>query len=84
MSAEFLKIAEDMKSMVNMEELTDEDKLDLYKWYKQATVGDCNTTRPTSILDVAGKAKWDAWNGVRGTSQAKAEGKYLEKCDSLK
>ncbi|KAG8893358.1 hypothetical protein FRC00_010650 [Tulasnella sp. 408] len=56
---------------------TQDDKLKFYAYYKQATIGDVNTTRP-GMLDFTGKAKWDAWNGVKGTSKEDAENKYVE------
>ena len=34
-----------MNNKVN-KTLSNEELLDLYKYYKQATVGDCNTSRP--------------------------------------
>jgi acyl-CoA-binding protein len=36
---------------------SDEDKLRLYGFFKQATVGKCNTSRP-GFFDFVGKAKW--------------------------
>ncbi|KAH9831536.1 acyl-CoA-binding protein [Rhodofomes roseus] len=57
---------------------TQDDQLFFYKYYKQATVGDVNTTRP-GMLDFVGKAKWDAWKSVEGTSQEEARAKYIEK-----
>ncbi|CAH8589298.1 unnamed protein product [Schistosoma bovis] len=42
----------------------DNDLLELYGLYKQATVGDNNTCAP-GILDLKGKAKWNAWNGKK-------------------
>ncbi|QKZ23806.1 acyl-CoA-binding protein [Streptomyces chartreusis] len=35
-----------------------------------------NTARP-SLLDVAGKIRWDAWNELRGTSQEDARDRYV-------
>ena len=32
--------------------------------FQQTTVGDCNTDKP-GMLDVKGKAKWEAWNGKK-------------------
>jgi len=55
-----------------------DDQLYFYKYYKQATIGDVNTSRP-GLLDFTGKAKWDAWNSVKGTSQEDAREKYVEK-----
>jgi len=55
-----------------------DDQLYFYKYFKQATVGDVNTSRP-GMLDFTGKAKWDAWESVKGTSQEDAWSKYVEK-----
>ncbi|KAG8993998.1 hypothetical protein FRB90_000551 [Tulasnella sp. 427] len=54
-----------------------DDQLQFYSLYKQATIGDVNTTRP-GMLDFTGKAKWDAWKAREGTSKADAENKYVE------
>ena len=81
MSEEFLKAAEEVKTFTTRP--SDQDLLELYSLYKQATVGDCNTDRP-GMLDFKGKAKWDAWNGLKGTSKADAEKKYIAKVASLR
>ena len=36
---------------------SNDTKLKFYSFYKQATVGKCNTARP-GMLDLVGKAKW--------------------------
>ncbi|KAG9124888.1 hypothetical protein FRC07_009850 [Ceratobasidium sp. 392] len=54
-----------------------DDKLKFYSYYKQGTVGDVDTQRP-GMLDFVGKAKWDAWKGVEGTSKEDAQKKYVE------
>ncbi|KAI8447685.1 acyl CoA binding protein-domain-containing protein, partial [Phakopsora pachyrhizi] len=54
-----------------------ETQLEFYSLYKQGTIGDVNTTRP-GMLDFTGKAKWDAWKGKEGLSQAEAKTKYVE------
>ncbi|KAH9945022.1 Acbp from Moniliophthora Perniciosa [Epithele typhae] len=56
---------------------TQDDQLSFYKYFKQATIGDVNTARP-GLLDFVGKAKWDAWKGVEGTSKEDAMTKYVE------
>ncbi|KAI8895199.1 acyl CoA binding protein-domain-containing protein [Globomyces pollinis-pini] len=61
---------------------SNDDLLVLYSLYKQATIGDCNTSRP-GMMDFTGKAKWDAWNALKGTSKEDAEAKYIEKVKSL-
>lgn len=46
--------------------------------YKQATVGDCNTSKP-GMLDFVGKAKWDAWNQFKGIKSSEAMELYIKK-----
>lgn len=60
----------------------DNDLLELYGLYKQALVGDCNTDKP-GFLDFKGKAKWEAWNGRKGTSSDEAKQLYVAKVNSL-
>ena len=81
MSEAFLKAAEEAKDLPTKP--SNEDLLELYALYKQVTVGDCNTTRP-GMMDIKGKAKWDAWNGKKGTSKEKAEQSYISKVYQLK
>ena len=57
--------------------LPDEKKLDIYGLFKQATVGDVNTSRP-GMLDFKGKAKWDAWEAKKGMSQDDAKNAYID------
>ena len=61
---------------------SNDEKLILYKYFKQATVGDINTSRP-GILDFAGKAKWDAWNSVKGLDKNKSEINYIKHVNDL-
>ena len=48
----------------------------LYALYKQGSSGDVSTKRP-GMLDVRGRAKWDAWNGKKGTTQDAARDAYV-------
>ncbi|KAI0687736.1 acyl-CoA-binding protein [Cytidiella melzeri] len=57
---------------------TQEDQLFFYSHFKQATVGDVNTTRP-GMLDFVGKAKWDAWKKLEGTSKEDARAAYVSR-----
>ena len=82
MSAEFTKAAEDIKKLT--ERPSDQELLDLYGYFKQATVGDINTARPGMLsLDLKGKYKWDNWNSRKGMSKEEAEQKYIELAKSL-
>ncbi|KAK3824996.1 MAG: diazepam binding inhibitor-like protein [Benniella sp.] len=75
-SAEFEAAAEKIKTL--KESPNNDNLLKLYGLYKQATVGDINTARPGMMsLDLAAKAKWDAWNGKKGTSKEDAEKEYI-------
>ncbi len=56
--------------------------LKLYAWYKQATAGD-NADKKPGFGDMVGRAKWDAWNGVKGTSSEQAMEQYIALVDSL-
>ncbi|KAJ3866293.1 acyl-CoA-binding protein [Lentinula novae-zelandiae] len=60
-----------------------EDQLFFYKHFKQATVGDVNTSRPTGFTDFKGKAMWDAWNSVKGMSKEDAQKTYVDKFKEL-
>jgi len=75
MSEEFNKAAEDVKQLKS--EPTNEELLELYSLYKQATVGDVNTERP-GMLDFKGKSKWDAWSSRKGMSKEDAERQYIQ------
>merc|ERR1712088_416325 len=78
--SDFANAAEEVKSLTS---LTNEQKLEVYGLYKQATVGDCNTDKP-GMLDVKGKAKWEAWNGKKGLDKQAAEAAYVALCGELK
>ena len=41
--------------------------LQLYALYKQGTAGDNDEKKP-GFTDMVGRAKWDAWNKLKGTS----------------
>ncbi|SAM05267.1 hypothetical protein [Absidia glauca] len=89
-SAEFTAAAE--KANAFTKSPTQEELLKLYALFKQANVGDVNTTRP-GAFDFKGKAKWDAWAGVKGkegdyrvgqgTTQEDAEKQYIAFVEEL-
>jgi len=56
--------------------------LKLYALYKQATAGD-NTEQKPGFGDMVGRAKWDAWNGLKGTSSEDAMQQYIDLVESL-
>jgi acyl-CoA-binding protein len=56
--------------------LSDAIKLDFYKYYKQATVGDCNIPEPYTIYYIA-HAKWAAWKSLEGMAIEDAMREYI-------
>ena len=56
--------------------------LKIYALYKQATAGD-NAEKKPGFGDMVGRAKWDAWNAVKGTSSDDAMQQYVELIQSL-
>jgi diazepam-binding inhibitor (GABA receptor modulator, acyl-CoA-binding protein) len=61
---------------------SDSDMLALYALYKQATEGDVSGKKP-GFLDIVGRAKYDAWEGLKGTSAKDAMTRYVEKVRAL-
>ncbi len=51
--------------------------LKLYALYKQASVGD-NTEKKPGFTDMVGRAKWDAWNNLKGTPGTDAMQQYVD------
>ena len=57
--------------------------LRLYALYKQATAGD-NAEKKPGFGDMVGRAKWDAWNGLKGTTADAAMQQYIDLIGSLR
>ena len=57
--------------------------LKIYALYKQATAGDAEGKRP-GFTDMVGRAKWDAWNELKGKDADSAMTEYVELIESLK
>lgn len=56
--------------------------LELYALYKQCSIGDVDGKRP-GMLDIKGRAKWDAWAGKKGQSREQAMEAYVALVDRL-
>ncbi|MBE0474888.1 acyl-CoA-binding protein [Rhodoferax sp.] len=56
--------------------------LKLYALYKQASAGD-NTEKKPGFTDMVGRAKWDAWNTLKGTASTDAMQQYIDLIESL-
>jgi diazepam-binding inhibitor (GABA receptor modulating acyl-CoA-binding protein) len=57
--------------------------LQIYSLFKQASVGDATGDRP-GFTDFVGRAKYDAWAGLKGKSAAEAQQAYIDLIESLK
>jgi acyl-CoA-binding protein len=57
--------------------------LKIYALYKQATAGDVEGKRP-GFTDMVGRAKFDAWDSLKGKSGEEAMQEYIDLIESLK
>lgn len=61
---------------------SNDELLELYALFKQATVGDVSGSRP-GMLDLKGRAKFDAWAKKKGGAKEQAMGAYVALVDRL-
>lgn len=59
-----------------------DELLSLYALFKQATAGDVSGSRP-GMLDLKGRAKYDAWAKEKGLAKPDAMTKYVALVDRL-
>jgi len=56
--------------------------LKLYGLYKQGSAGDVTGDKP-GFSDMVGRAKWDAWNKLKGTDTDAAKQQYIDLISEL-
>ncbi|QDL53414.1 acyl-CoA-binding protein [Rhodoferax aquaticus] len=67
----------------NLSERPDNNTLlKIYALYKQATVGD-NAEKKPGFTDLVGRAKWSAWDDLKGTDAKAAMQQYIDLIESL-
>jgi acyl-CoA-binding protein len=71
----FETAAESVKSLEQRPD--DNTMLQLYALYKQGSVGDVTGNKP-GFFDFVGAAKYEAWEKLKGTSQADAQASYID------
>lgn len=76
---EFEKSCENIKVKTNLDNDT---LLILYGLFKQATIGDCNISKP-GFFDMKGQAKWNAWNDNKNMDKQTAMKRYIRKVKSI-
>jgi acyl-CoA-binding protein len=81
LKAKFEKAVADSKTL--SERPDNQTLLKLYALYKQASSGDVDGKRP-GFTDMVGRAKWDAWNELKGTSANDAMKQYVDLIEDLK
>lgn len=57
--------------------------LKIYALFKQASSGDAEGARP-GFTDMVGRAKFDAWAALKGTSLEQAQQQYIDLIEELK
>ncbi|EDV97753.1 acyl-CoA-binding protein homolog [Drosophila grimshawi] len=80
LTEQFNAAAEKVKSLTKRP--SDDEFLELYGLFKQATVGDNETSKP-GMLDLKGKAKWEAWNKQKGKATDEAQKEYVAFVEGL-
>ena len=58
--------------------------LELYSLYKQASEGDINIEPPANPFDFVAKAKFEAWQSLKGKSRDQAMAEYINLIMKLK
>jgi diazepam-binding inhibitor (GABA receptor modulating acyl-CoA-binding protein) len=56
--------------------------LKLYALYKQGSAGDVTGEKP-GFSDMVARAKWDAWNKLKGTDTDEAKQQYIDLISEL-
>ena len=62
---------------------SNELKLQFYSLFKQATEGDVTGKRP-GMTNFVGRAKFDAWEKLKGMSSEEAMQKYIDLLEDMK
>ncbi len=62
----------------NMPPQAADDMLIAYAYFKQATVGDNDTPRPTESSNVVQTFKYDAWKRLIGMPKEEAKRRYIQ------
>tara|TARA_B100001093_G_scaffold360810_1_gene345509 strand:- start:1134 stop:1403 length:270 start_codon:yes stop_codon:yes gene_type:complete len=70
------------KQAKKLTSLDDTNKLLLYAYYKQATIGNINIEKP-SIFNLKDTAKWNAWNEQKNERKKDAMLNYIILVDVL-
>ncbi|MDM8522501.1 acyl-CoA-binding protein [Desulfococcaceae bacterium HSG8] len=81
LKAKFETAAQDVQQLSKRPD--NDTLLKLYSLYKQGREGDVSGKRP-GLTDFKGRAKYDAWAKLKGTSGEEAMQGYIDLVESLK
>jgi diazepam-binding inhibitor (GABA receptor modulator, acyl-CoA-binding protein) len=80
LKSKFEKAADDVQKLLKKPD--NDTLLKLYSLYKQGTSGDVEGKRP-GMLDIKGRAKYDAWSKLKGTAKKQAMEDYIRLVEKL-
>ena len=80
LNAAFEQAQKDVKTLT--ERPSNDDLLELYALFKQGSAGDVSGKRP-GMLDMVGRAKYDAWAKKKGTNSDTAKQQYIDKVEGM-
>ena len=83
LQAEFEAAVEYIKTAEGNFKPSNDLKLSFYAFFKQATEGDVHGKKP-GMLDMVGKAKYQAWEKIKGMSKEEAMQSYITQLNNLK
>ncbi|MFN4284495.1 MAG: acyl-CoA-binding protein [Lacibacter sp.] len=63
---------------------SNETLLQLYSLYKQATEGDVTADPPSNPFDFVAKAKYEAWQALKGKAKEAAMQEYIDLVNKLR
>lgn len=78
--AAFEQAQKDVKTLTKRPD--NNDMLFLYSHFKQGSTGDVSGKRP-GMMDMVGRAKYDAWAKLKGMDSEKARDLYIGKVEAL-
>ena len=67
----------------NITTISNDDKLEMYKYYKQATCGNNNTDKPY-FYQLEEVAKWNAWTSIHDMLEGEAMVNYIKTFKTIK
>lgn len=80
LKARFQKASEEVKTLTYRP--TNDELLELYALFKQATEGDVTGSRP-GMFDLKGRAKFDSWTKKKGQSSEASMTSYVALVEKL-